>query len=409
MSSVWISEGSTDFWSQHSIAKSLSPAPNCRKVTTIRRTTVSDPPPSEPPYAPRPHWTFAINLAHRNRLTTGAAVDDVVPDPVSKKPRGHGTQVSILAAGCKTGVARNANLYLIKMSAALMKEGLIQGVDALPAASLFALRHIRTVISGSVPGVSVPRGKAVLVMSGSWEIDVLKRKYPAIWESMLGQIKTALEDLDRLGVVVAIAAGNGGVQFGPTEDPNFVPTYVDQQFPTVLATPDNPIILVGATNNRGQLSDFTSPGRAAIPISLYAQGEGIRTYDFLSPELKMKLGTSFSAPIVVCPLILESPESVMLTLSGRTGCLHARPGFQPMSVQQQPCCRRRLGGHVHQEIPDQNRISAGGFQQPACRRSIAVQVPHSAEHSRRIQRCQRGHRTRGRWESGCRPNSMLVR
>lgn len=336
-------------------------------------------------------------------------MDDVFPDPVSKKPRGHGTHVSILAAGCKTGVARNANLFLIKMAAATMKEGLIQGVDALPAASLFALRHIRAVVSGSVDGVSVPRGKAVLVMSGSWEIDVMKHKYPAFWESVLAQLKTALEDLDRLGVVVVIAAGNGGVAFGPTEDPNFEPMYVDKQFPTALATPDNPMILVGATNNRGQLSDFTSPGRAAIPISLYAQGEDIRTYDFLSPEPKLKLGTSFSAPIVVCPLILKSPESVMLTLSGGTGCLHARPGLQPVSVQRQPCCGRRLGGHVHQEIPDQNRISAGGFQQPACKRSITVQVPHSAEHSRRIQRCQRGDRTKGRWESGRRSNSLLVR
>lgn len=289
----------------------------------------------------------------QNRLTLEAAVDDAGVPSYSHDIHGHGTQVAILAAGCKTGVARKANLYLIKILALIMKEGRVEEVLTGPAAQLQGLRRVVSVVEGSVDGVSVPRGKAVLVMcSGNWREEDMRSQFGARWETNKAQLRSTLNRLDQLGVTIVMAAGNDGA----------TPRYIDQQFPQGMATADSPMILVGSTNSQGQLSAFTTPGRGNTPVSLYAQGEAVSTYDFLQTGPKLKSGTSYSTPIVVCTPNLKCLEFVMLTCSGRPCCLHPRPGFQPVSVQPHASCRGGFGGDVHEEVSDEDRIPTGRFQ-----------------------------------------------
>lgn len=237
-------------------------------------------------------------------------MDDVGVPSGSHVIHGHGTQVAILAAGCKTGVARKANLYLIKMMEVVMKSGRVEEILTGPDAQLQGMRKVISVVGRS----EVPRGKAVLVMcSGNWRVDVMRGQFGARWETTMRNMKNALLQLDFLGVTVVMAAGNDGVSANPQQDPGFVPRYVDQQFPQNIATADSPLLVVGSTNSQGQLSVFSTPGRGNTPVSLYAQGEAVNLYDLQLPNRKLKSGTSYSAPIVVRAPGLESPEFLMLT------------------------------------------------------------------------------------------------
>lgn len=279
-------------------------------------TTVSDyPPPYVVPEFLQPALGIPsdIHLTCQNQLTFKIAVDDLSTPPNSKIIHGHGTQVAIFAGGCKTGVARKANLFLIKMVEAMMKDGLVEELMTGPNAQLQALRTVAAVAAGNLASVSVPRGKAVLVMStGNWREDNMRIQAGARWEGLKAQMKTALERLDYLGVTIVMAAGNDGSTSNP-QDPDFVPRYIDQQFPQGLATEDSPMLLVGATNSKGQLSAFTTPGRGNIAVSLYAQGEAASSYDLHENGPKLRSGTSFAAPIVVRSIDPKCLESVVLT------------------------------------------------------------------------------------------------
>lgn len=301
-----------------------------------------------------------MNFVCQKRLTFETAVEDIGTPSKSGSCRGHGTQVAIFAAGCKTGVARNANLYLIKWVEVKMKAGVVVETQGSPAAQIQALQRVISVVEGSEASVSVPRGKAVLVISsGRWIEDDMKSRYGKEWEVSKALITTALGRLDQLGVTVVLAAGNDGISSNPQQNPDFVPLYVDQHFPLALATANSPMLVVGSTNNKGQLSAFSTPGRGDTPVSLYAQGEDASTYDLKESGTIVRSGTSYAAPIVVCALDLNSSEFAGLTCPGWPSCLHPRPAFQPMSVQPDACCWRRFGGHVHQEIFDEDCIPAG--------------------------------------------------
>lgn len=276
-------------------------------------------------------------------------MDDVGVPSNSHEIHGHGTQVAILAAGCKTGVARKANLYLIKMMEVIMKAGRVEDILTGPNAQLQGLRKVISVAARS----EVPRGKAVLVMcAGNWREDNMSSQYGARWETIKAHMKTALTQLDHLGVTIVMSAGNDGISANPQQDPGFVPRYIDQQFPQNLATADSPMLLVGSTNSQGQLSVFSTPGRGNTPVSLYAQGERVNTYDLQLSNRKLKSGTSYSAPIVVCAPSIQSPELLELTCSGWPGCLHPRPGVEPVSLQPHASGWGRFGGKLHQEIFD---------------------------------------------------------
>lgn len=112
-------------------------------------------------------------------------------------------------------------------------------------------------------------------------------------------IENALHGLDKLGVVVTVAAGNGG-----NESP-IIPT--DAYMPNILSrNPNSPLILVGAVNSQGQLVRFTSPGSTRTPITCYAMGKGIKTIDLSIEQDTLQDGTTFSVAIVVSATIQEN-------------------------------------------------------------------------------------------------------
>lgn len=111
-------------------------------------------------------------------------------------------------------------------------------------------------------------------------------------EEWTTQVEQALSTLDSLGVVVAISAGNDGKQ-----DP---PVSVESYTPNILvAQGSHPLVVVGAVNSNGQLARITSVGSAAVPITCYAMGKGIKVVDLSVEEDTKQDGTTFSAAIVV--------------------------------------------------------------------------------------------------------------
>lgn len=237
-----------------------------------------------------------------------AEVDDTAVVDPDGLFHGHGTQVSIVAGGCKTGVARKANLYLVKIMDTIMHSGLAARPIMAANALVYGLHHVLSVLLGS-QGTAIPKGKAIiLICTTLTSISEMKETIPEQKLNVLEHdYKTVLAALDRQGVTVIMAAGNNGGTLDPEKQADFVPQYVDEAFPQVLATVDSPLILVGSTNNKGQLSFFSSPGRGNTPVTLYAQGEDITSYDLLhGTEPQIKFGTSYSAPIVVGALHIKS-------------------------------------------------------------------------------------------------------
>lgn len=115
-----------------------------------------------------------------------------------------------------------------------------------------------------------------------------KKGYQHFYDS----IAQALEELDSLGAVVTISAGNDG-----QHDP---PGLTDAYIPNILAAqPNSPLIIVGAVNSQGQLARISCPGSARIPINCYAMGKGIKVVDLSVEEVTEQDGTTFSVAIVV--------------------------------------------------------------------------------------------------------------
>jgi hypothetical protein len=128
-------------------------------------------------------------------------------------------------------------------------------------------------------------------------------------------IRWFLESMDRFGVVVIISAGNGGYSSN-TGKPRY---YQAERTPANLVTDDSPYISVGATYHDGSVAEFTTPAAIRpgepghdtnpddLSISMWAQGVDIFTCKPHSPDsMAHRSGTSFSAPIVVSLLLLES-------------------------------------------------------------------------------------------------------
>lgn len=184
-------------------------------------------------------------------------VDDIADLYGDRLFHGHGTPIAIVAAGCKTGVARRANLYLVKMSEMIMNSGVPRTGLNNPENMLYAFHHVLSVLSGH-RGLSIPRGKAIVLVSLAVELrDFLMQRYTEHdYSTLETDYKMVLDALDRQGATVIMAAGNGGNEA--------VPSFVDDSFPQRLATQDSPYIIVGSTNNKGQLSSFTSPGRGNV-------------------------------------------------------------------------------------------------------------------------------------------------
>lgn len=237
-------------------------------------------------------------------------MDDTALVTPDKKYHGHGTMVAIFAAGCKTGVARKANLFLIKISETVLKNGdPVQSIMS-PQAQILALKRVVAEVRASLNGGAHPPGKAVVVMcSGNWLLDQMRRELGTKADIIMSTFEDTLKQLDQLGVTVLISAGNAGTYQDPTK-PNDPPPFADQVFPKNFATANSPMLMVGATNKKGQLSSFTSPGRGDNPISLYAQGQDVSSYDLTKPGPQLWSGTSYSTPIVVSAISLEPPTQL---------------------------------------------------------------------------------------------------
>ncbi|POS78748.1 hypothetical protein DHEL01_v202869 [Diaporthe helianthi] len=190
-------------------------------------------------------------------LPTPDNMDDIADLYGDELFHGHGTPVAIVAAGCKTGVARKANLYLVKISELIMNSGLPRTGLNGPNNMLYGLHHVLSVLNG-YRGLSIPRGKAIVLISLAVERRqfLMERHTAQDYNAMETDFKMVLDALDRQGATVIMAAGNGG------NEP--VPSFVDDSFPQHLATQDSPYIIVGSTNNKGQLSSFSSPGRGNV-------------------------------------------------------------------------------------------------------------------------------------------------
>lgn len=140
-------------------------------------------------------------------------------------------------------------------------------------------------------------------------------------ESWTDQVEEIFATLDGLGVVVATSAGNDG-----KEDPS---ASTGSYTPNILAARENsPLVVVGAVNSKGQLAKISSAGSAAVPITCYAMGKGVKVIDLSVEEDTKQDGTTFSVAIVVSTIHLAYDAHQMwahdvlwaLTRYTREGC-----------------------------------------------------------------------------------------
>lgn len=111
-------------------------------------------------------------------------------------------------------------------------------------------------------------------------------------EEWTDQVHQTFSTLDSLGVVIAISAGNDGNKNPAVSTDSYTPNIL-------AAQQESPLIVVGAVNSKGQLAKITSAGSAAVPITCYAMGKGIKIIDLSVEEVTKQDGTTFSAAIVV--------------------------------------------------------------------------------------------------------------
>lgn len=213
-------------------------------------------------------------------------------DPFDGVPEGHGTQCAILAGGLKSGVAREAGLYLIKAGGAVLgKDEEVVEEDVCADSLVCALNHILDLLRDG----GLPSGRTVLIidtreycpqplyltqahtilhrstltlpLTPVWNIKDMRKnsvrgeKGYMEWHH---KVEKALDDLDTLGgVLVTVAAGNDGREMPPG--------HADEYMPNILsARHGSPLIITGAVNNYGQLARLSSPGSLEVPITCYA-------------------------------------------------------------------------------------------------------------------------------------------
>lgn len=120
-------------------------------------------------------------------------------------------------------------------------------------------------------------------------------------EDWTDEVEQAFAMLDNLGVVVAISAGNDGEQNPSVLSESYTPNML-------AAKADSPLVVVGAVNGKGQLAQITSAGSAALPITCYAMGKGVKIVDLSVEEDTKQDGTTFSVAIVVgANFLIRSP------------------------------------------------------------------------------------------------------
>lgn len=156
---------------------------------------------------------------------------------------GHGTQVAIIAGGCKSGVVPRANLVLIKAAEIKVdRDGdpySSDEPDLYPQAIIAALQMVVDRMdgdihrNGSVESPPIPRGKAVVSVSFGIPIDEIKERYgETAYNAFRETLQDTLNELNERGVTVVFAAGNDGKgrgeeDEGPGVEPDETPHYAE--------------------------------------------------------------------------------------------------------------------------------------------------------------------------------------
>ncbi|KAI1502743.1 hypothetical protein F5X99DRAFT_426929 [Biscogniauxia marginata] len=226
-------------------------------------------------------------------------MDDVTFDPqlipgVNTITQGHGTAVACIAGGSLTGVARNANLFLIKWKNMMVQDGrYIEERLKVPAIKRSFDKIIDAIVHEGIPA---PRSTVLITVAGDFKDmpSFGSRKYDDFTQDYLDRF-------EELGVTVVMAAGNYGIN----RLTGHVQAYLGDQWPQRLGNAKNSLITVGGTDRRGSLFVDTSPeGNWAQSfdyptgsMTLYAMGKQVMSYN-AHGDPTPKTGTSFAAPAV---------------------------------------------------------------------------------------------------------------
>ncbi|KAI5926612.1 hypothetical protein F4810DRAFT_707700 [Camillea tinctor] len=247
---------------------------------------------------------FTLSKSDGNQVSIGVEhapenMDDVAFDPelipgITTITQGHGTAVACIAGGSLTGVARNANLYLIKWKNMLTQYGkYIEERLKVPALKKGFDKILDAVLHEDI---SAPRSVVLITVAGDF------RQMPSFGSEKYDEfIGDYLARFEELGITVVIPAGNYGIDSSTGE----VGAYIGDLWPQKFGRADNSLITVGATNSRGSLFANTSPegnsGQGAnLPrgsMTVYAMGKGVMTYN-AHGDPAARAGTSFAAPAV---------------------------------------------------------------------------------------------------------------
>ncbi|KAH0443117.1 tri m 2 allergen [Colletotrichum camelliae] len=188
----------------------------------------------------------AVDLA---KVAASNGLDKLAPDNSEdyfhdgQRRIGHGTSVACVAGGTTLGVASNADLYLIKWKAAQKRNNGSYGpIQSRRKALIDAFNHIRAQIMRANPSL---KGKAVVNVSFG-----IKRGI-ALFDDIQADFEAFIEDLEELGGVFVMAAGNSA------QSPS--PDRLGDHLPQLLGTQENSLITVGGVHADGSLQATSEP------------------------------------------------------------------------------------------------------------------------------------------------------
>ncbi|KAK1840808.1 tri m 2 allergen [Colletotrichum chrysophilum] len=177
------------------------------------------------------------------------ALDKLAPDNSEdyfhdgQRRIGHGTSVACVAGGTTLGVASNADLYLLKWKAAQKRNNGSYGpIQSRRVALIDAFNHIRAQILRANPSL---KGKAVVNVSFGIKRDI------ALFDDIQADFEAFIEDLEELGGVFVMAAGNAA------QSPS--PDRLGDHLPQLLGTQENSLITVGGVHADGSLQATSEP------------------------------------------------------------------------------------------------------------------------------------------------------
>ena len=190
------------------------------------------------------------------------------PDKDQDDKRNHGSCVLSKVASPTFGVAKNVDVVIVKLQASTSGGGF----SILSSTLADALIEVKKDIQDNKL-----QGKAVINFSFGLELQDSDRNKD--W------IKTMIQQIVDLDVPFTIASGNSAADGRPTVD----------RYPALWAGDINGLIVVGATDNDGNLAAFSQGGPL---VSVWAPAVQIRCADNQMGVNQKKSGTSYAAPAV---------------------------------------------------------------------------------------------------------------